>query len=234
MKRLLVTSLISVTLLSVYGCAKDDDAMQSSNATYEITVTNLTNHQVLTPPAAILHNASYSPWTLGSAASTGLEKLAEGGDTTDFIATATADGGVVASRVLSATPFAPGVSVMESVMVATTSPMYLSLASMLANTNDAFAGVNMQMISDLAVGESRSMMAMAYDAGTEANTETAATIPGPAGGGTGYDAARDDILDKVTIHAGVITMDDGLSTSVLDESYRWNGPVAKITVKRTQ
>ena len=39
--------------------------------------------------------------------------------------------------------------------------------------------------------------------GTEANTETAATIPGL--GGEGTNLTRDDIIDRVRFHQGVVT-----------------------------
>lgn len=231
-RQLFTTSLVTLSLLAMAGCAKDDDAMQSQM--FQITVTNLTNNQVLTPPAAIVHDATYTAWALGSAASVGLEKLAESGDSADFISAAMANTGVLATKALSAAPIAPGASATNTVDLMSTGTLYLSLASMLANTNDAFAGVDRQKISDLQVGQSHMVMTTAFDAGTEANSETAATIPGPAGGGAGFDAARDDIGDFVSVHAGVVTMDDGLSTSVLNESYRWNGPVAKVVVTRTR
>ena len=50
-----------------------------------------------------------------------------------------------------------------------------------------------------------------WDSGTEANSETAATIPGPAGGGEGFNATRDD-SDTVSFHSGVISQDDGLTS----------------------
>ncbi len=58
-------------------------------------------------------------------------------------------------------------------------------ATRLVNTNDAFTGVNAGRIGDLEVGESK-YSSQPWDAGTEGNIETAATIPGPAGGGEGF------------------------------------------------
>jgi len=74
---------------------------------------------------------------------------------------------------------------------------------------------------------------MAYDAGTEANSETAATIPGPAAGGEGYNSTRDD-RDTVGGHPGVISADDGLTGSALDASHRFDNPVARITITRLE
>jgi hypothetical protein len=103
---------------------------------------------------------------------------------------------------------------------------------MLVNTNDAFTGVNGLPIGDLSVGESKIYLSQPWDAGTESNTETAATIPGPAGGGEGFNPVRDD-RDYIATHPGVVTGDDGLASSILDESHRFIGPVVKFVVTRT-
>lgn len=91
-------------------------------------------------------------------------------------------------------------------------------------------------------------MTVTWDAGTEANTETAATMPGPAasaagGGGeaAGYDVVRDDLADAVRLHQGVVTSanaDDpsreGLSTSVLTEAHRFDFPTSRVVITRTR
>lgn len=199
---------------------------------YSLSVTNLSANQPLTPPAFILHGAGYKPWALGTAASAALEKLAEGGDGTDLISTAGMDMAVAATTSGSAI-IGPGASASFTLSTEHHDGLQISMASMLANTNDAFTGVANLDISSLQQGQSTSVMLKVMDAGTEANTEAAGSIPGPADtGGTGYDMARDDLMDKVRIHAGVVSMDDGLSTSILDETHRWNGPVAKLTITR--
>jgi hypothetical protein len=104
---------------------------------------------------------------------------------------------------------------------------------MLANTNDAFTGIRNWNIGGLAVGDSNSIMARVYDAGTEANSETVDSMPGPAAMGEGFNVVRDD-LDRLTVHSGVVTADDGLLTSALNESHRWLGQAAKVMVTRTQ
>ena len=82
----------------------------------------------------------------------------------------------------------------------------------------------------------RSFRLNVYDSGTEADSETAATIPGPAtmGQGEGFNVARDDRADQVTMHPGVVTQDDGLPDSVLDSTHRFDNLVAKVTVKRVK
>ena len=74
---------------------------------------------------------------------------------------------------------------------------------------------------------------IAYDAGTEADTELAAEIPGPVGGGEGFNAARDDQGDRVSMHSGVISQDDGLVTSDLTGQHRFDNPVVRVLIERT-
>ena len=86
---------------------------------------------------------------------------------------------------------------------------------MLVNTNDAFSGINAMELDQLESGHTRVVYSYALDAGTEANSELAGTIPGPADGGEGFNAIRDDVTSVVTSHAGVVSQDDGHATSVL-------------------
>lgn len=229
----IITLIASASLLSTACLHEDDDDMMENMAEYQISIYNLTNNQPLTPIAAILHQASYSPWQLGMAASEGLEHLAESGATDDFLSTAEMQSTVVATATSSDGPIMPGDMRMISISASDTTDLELSVASMLANTNDAFTGAANWNIADLEVDESLMTMTMVYDAGTEQNSEAAGTIPGPVDGGEGFNATRDD-NDRIVIHPGVVTMDDGLASSVLNESHRWLGAAAKVVVTRTQ
>jgi hypothetical protein len=72
-----------------------------------------------------------------------------------------------------------------------------------------------------------------WDAGTEANDELAATIPGPAGGGEGFNADRNDD-DRVAFHSGVISQDDGLASSALSANHRFLNPGAQLVITRIE
>ena len=104
---------------------------------------------------------------------------------------------------------------------------------MLVNTNDAFSGLNAMQVDNMAVGELISRTSIAYDAGTEADSEQATTIPGPAGGGEGFNAARDDQADRVSMHSGIVSRDDGFATSDLTEQHRFDNPVVMVRIVRT-
>ncbi len=204
-------------------------------AQFELTITNLTNNQPLSPAAVVVHRGGFQVFTVGTAASLPLEVLAEGGDNSDFVADAQGGAGVLEVR-SGAGPIGPGAS--ESFTfdadITSTPNLFLSIATMLVNTNDAFSGANRADIGGLAVGDTRRLRSIAYDAGTEADSEAAGTIPGPAVGGEGFNPARDDDADQVTMHGGVISNETGLATSVLTSQERFDNPVLQISVTRTQ
>ncbi|NOZ53040.1 MAG: hypothetical protein GXP08_07835 [Gammaproteobacteria bacterium] len=231
----IIGSLVALLGLNACSDSDDDDTDNVMNSvteqTYRITVSNLTNGQPLTPIGVILHTPEFSAWETVEPVSTGLEMLAESGDPSQFLSESETE---VIATASGATPFGPGSQQTISITIEATENLQLSLATMLANTNDAFTGITNWDISDLDVDDSKSVMPHVYDAGTEANTETATTMPGPAANGEGFNTDRTEDIDKVTIHPGVVTTDDGLTASALNESHRWLGSAAKIVITRTQ
>ncbi|WP_158278939.1 spondin domain-containing protein [Leucothrix arctica] len=230
--RLVVPLVAAAFLAACNGSSKNDDVeTDTENRTFQITVTNLTANQPLSPLAVIAHKSGYHAFTEGSPASAGLEQLAESGANGDLLAEAAGYAEYLDSN--SGTgAIGPGGSATVEVSVTEGSQTYLSIVSMLVNTNDGFTAADNYDISGLSVDESSSMTLPVWDAGTELNSEADGTIPGPANGGEGYSAARDDIVDFVAIHRGVISSDDGLSSSILNESHRFDNPAARLTVKR--
>jgi hypothetical protein len=224
MKTLLLIGSIVAAGFLITGCG--DDAEMA----YEVTVTNLTNAQPFSPAAVVLHRSSYEPFHVGAAASVAIEQLAEGGDNTLLLADAGADGGVIETAGGNGLILPGGT---DRVIIEGNGGQCISVAAMLVNTNDAFAGSNCIDVSGLHLGDKMQLNVVAYDAGTEANAESAATIPGPAGGGEGFNAARDD-RDFVASHGGVVTSDDGLAGSVLTYDHRWDNPVARIDIERVR
>jgi hypothetical protein len=195
---------------------------------YEFVVTNTSYAQPLSPLAVILHDGDYRGWALGDASSIALEELAEGGDNAAFLSAANVMETISGSGVL-----LPGANEVLEATIDEASVIEFTLASMLVNSNDAFIGVTGEDISTLAVGETRTLWVPVFDAGTEANMELPGSIPGPADGGEGFNEARDD-TDYVARHPGVVTTADGYAESVLNESHRFDAPVAMLAVTRTE
>ncbi|WP_045857077.1 spondin domain-containing protein [Teredinibacter purpureus] len=197
-------------------------------ALYEIKVLNSTHGQPLSPVAVLLHVESDPQWQIGLAATAGLERLAESGDGSEFMAQNT-----VLAAMSGAGVIMPGQSDVTQVSAAESQSLTLTVATMLVNTNDAFTGVTAWPVGQLAVNESQTVITPIYDAGTEANSESVASIPGPAAGGEGYNSDRDDV-DFVARHPGVVTMDDGLVGSALTQAHRFDNGAAVIRVTRMQ
>lgn len=216
-------------------------APEPSSATFEVTLTNLTAGQPLSPLVAIAHNDSFAVFTIGQAASVELEHLAEGGESAPLVALANDSKSVFATAVGSGLPPGPNSrsTVTLTVPLAQMPTLRFSLAAMLGNTNDGFTGVNAQSLATLAVGATVNTDLLGYDAGTERNTETADTVPGPATSGSGgkregFNPTRDDVINTVHLHPGIVSKDDGLPTSALTQVNRWDNPVARLSIKRTQ
>ncbi len=237
-KSIIATSLTAMLLLA--GCNDDSSTTMMVEETptppppmpvtysYQLVVSNLTYAQPMSPVAVVLHDEG-ALWAIGESASLELETLAESGDNTSLLAQ-----DIVLAGQSGAGLIMPGMSETIDISIVDNEPSYLSLATMLVNTNDAFTGINAMQLSNLAVGESISVTTSSYDSGTEKNTEALATIPGPASGGQGegFNEMRDD-SDKVAMHSGVVTVDDGLSTSALTQAHRFDNPTLKITISRT-
>lgn len=224
---ILATLLLAMFFLQ--GCSDSDDNMSAGaeERSYEVTVLNLSHNQPFSPVAAIMHGAAYQGMTLGASANTALEILAESGDNSGFLADAKADPAV--SDTTSGTEVI--VSGAQGTMSLTGSETLLTIVSMLVNTNDAITVLNGIELGKMLKDETMTLHARAYDTGTEGNSEAASDIPGPAAGGEGFNAARND-RDFISVHPGIVSMDDGLVSSALSESHRFDNAVAKIMIRR--
>lgn len=231
-----------VAMLACWGlaaCSSNNSnsagGVTGSNApvsrTYRITVANITHNQPLSPAAVVVHSEGYVAWRLGESVSVPFELLAEAGDPSDLINAAQSHPDVLVTATGSGV-ILPGGTENLDISVTSAATIHLSIASMLVNTNDAFTGIDETSLDGMNVGQSVSFVLPAYDAGTESNSEDAADVPGPAAGGEGFNATRDD-SDQVHIHPGVVSAQDGLGGSALDASHRWDNPVVKLTIVRT-
>lgn len=242
MKKLRKLLIVAASASFICGCSDTDlpapptpPPPPPAMASFDVTVENLTNAQPLSPVAVVAHQSGYSVFAVGDPATVGLEELAEGGDNTRILADADADTNVV-TTVSGGAPIGPaGVEIITVNVLETDLPaLQISVASMVVNTNDAFSAINAVPLDGVAVGESWSAMTIAYDAGTEADSEAAADIPGPAGGGEGFNATRSDSADRVAMHSGVISQDDGFAASDLSGQHRFDNPVMRVSITRTQ
>ena len=188
---------------------------------YQVTVTNLTKGETITPIFVASHKEDVSLFSLGEAASEELVAIAESGNIQP-LSDHWLNSGVAHDIATNGALLAPGAS---TTIVVKTAKGYehISVAAMLIPTNDGFIAAN--GITAPKKGN-RTVMSPAYDAGSETNDELCANIPGPACGGEGL-SVNDSGEGYVHIHGGISGKAD-LDAS----SYDWRNPTAKITITR--
>jgi hypothetical protein len=211
-------------------------------ATYEVTITDLTAGQPLTPPVVATHRAATSMFTVGQPASFALKEIAENGNLAPMISQVESDKHVADSAAASA-PLVPaglpgsamfGDSVTLTVS-ASEGAKFLSFASMLICTNDGFTGVDsLRLPKD--VGDAVIVRSAGYDAGTELNTEDFADIVPPCQGLVGVSSGEPGTgtSNPALAEGGVIHHHPGIAggADLLPAVHGWTDPVAEITVER--
>lgn len=188
----------------------------------EVKIVNITKDQVFSPVIAWSHRRSFTPFfDFGEAASDELRNIAENGDFSDLQTMLTGDPKV---REIATTDFIPPGKQAMLTLDTRGGARQISLASMLVNTNDTFLAlrsVGVPRFSD-------AFFSPGLDAGTEANNEGCAFIPGPAcpedsGNAEAAEGAEGYVFVQEGIH-GVGDLDPALQD--------WRNPVAYIEITR--
>ncbi len=161
---------------------------------------------------------------LGEPASEALAALAEDGDGSALLAAVSAIPGVTDIAMIRG---AGGGVIMPGETASVEFPVrgyaqFVSLAGMLVTTNDAFVAIRNQRLPDYGTV---SVDALAYDAGSEKNTESCDHIPGPPCGNAGV-RVTDGAEGFVHVHPGISGEGDAPAIS-----YDWRNPVARISVQ---
>ena len=213
-RRNITTGLVTLSMLGVALAPVGASAQGMAMKTYEVTITNITtSKQALSPPIIATHPASAHAWQMGQPASKGVELVAEEG-MTDMLA---AEVKGVATDVQAAhAHLMPGDSITLKIMAHDGD--VLSAATMLIQTNDGFTGLDS---APLTAGDKDTV---AYDAGTEDNTEAKAHVPGPPFGGKN---AGPDTTPRqpISMHTGI------KGTADVTPDFNWSGPVARFSIK---
>jgi Ca2+-binding RTX toxin-like protein len=202
------------------------------NGQIEITLTNLSPDQgsLLTPIFVATQNGIYDQFDVGSAASENIERLAEDGTVGPRIAAALASGGVGEAQATVGGPVAPGETRTLTFFADPTDPLtqYISYASMVIPSNDAFIGNDDPTQLDLfddggnlirRVGANAFVVTgdNVYDAGTEVNDEIPANTA----------ALAQAAPNTGVTEGGVIRQHEGFQGSE-----RFGGPVGNILTAR--
>lgn len=215
---LALTVVASASAIAFTASSRDVESV--GHTSYEVTVTNVTKGQIFSPLLLATHAGSVSLFEAGMPASPELAILAEGGDTGPLTALLAATPGV-ADVALGGGMLPPGAS--ETIFIeASGSAHRLSLASMLVSTNDTFAALD---AIPLPRGAMSRTFAVAWDAGSEFNSESCDTIPGPPCGMNFHDPSPSE---------GFVHVSNGIhGDGDLDPAtYDWKNYVATIEIRR--
>ena len=200
---------IMALAIAVCGLTAIAPASAQPGLTLEVTVTNLSSGQIMSPPVVVAH---------GQAASPELAMLAEDAVSGPLISALGKDPRVSAV-VIADGAIPPGGS--RTIKIRTDGAhRSISVAGMLVTTNDGLYAVrNVRALRSVT-----DVYAHAWDAGSEANNEDCAYIPGPPCGNPGSRTATSEGF--IHIHNGIHGQ-GSLEPALFD----WRNPVAKVTVQ---
>lgn len=230
-----INTLINVSVLPLV-LASTLSSAQSLN----VEISNLTQGMYFTPLLVSAHDSNQHLFQTGSAASTALTAMAEGGDLSALVMATEALGAINSEN-----PAGGLLGPSSTTMVAdfdTGTNSYLSITGMMLPTNDGFVGLDAWPIpAEVGI---YTLFLNAYDAGSEVNDERVVdgsgaagmlgipANPGGNGGTSGTGVAVTEPNTNIHIHRGNIGDTDttGGHSDVDSRIHRWLNPVAKVVV----
>lgn len=226
-KKLTALALAAVCTTLV-ACDSDDDDDDSSGTatpvavseagTFQLSFTNMTSNQLMTPPVVALHDPSVHLFQIGETASDAVRDIAETGANEALVAFAVANPAVVsAAGVAGDGPFGPGETVTTSLSTELTGQVF-SAVNMVICTNDGIAGVDSLALP--ADNEPVTLMAVAYDAGTRDNSNDAQSFfPPPCKVGDTVPNAETSPRAAIALHPGQTVVNNNADAPVATDNW---------------
>lgn len=229
MRRLAPIGLAMLVLVGGLVWASLAPAAKSSGTkTWTVKITNLTNPGTAQQPAGqpfsnplwAVHNNKTYIWRVGRQSTNGATFIAEDAIAAPLAGLLKKDPNVFQSGVEPVppppAPILPGESRTFTVQ-SRGNFNRLSIMTMLVRTNDAFTGLDSVLLN-----KNKTIMANAYDNGSEKNNEQGAFIPGPP---FNHMMVRDPDAQLIVRHPGI--QGGGDLTP-----FAWKDPVARIEIKK--
>jgi Spondin_N len=242
MSRRLPRILVGVAVLALPASfAGTASAVPPDATTYEVTITDLTGGQPLTPPVVAVHRGTNAVFRVGHRASFEVKEIAENGNNAPLLDALAANRRVTRSLQAGSGPLVPpgtpGSAMFEQSVTFTVDGNRgtdrLSIVAMLICTNDGFTGVN-SLVLPRHVGEHVTVQTAGYDAGTEVNTEDFADMVPPCQALVGVSSGDPGTTtsDPALAERGRIAHHTGIAGGhdLRPDVHGWTDPVAEITV----
>ncbi len=232
MNRMTTTPIIATFCLLIFVAGSTALAEGDNLRKYEITLTNLTKSQIFSPPLVVVHSPSTSLFEVGQPSSEELAMMAEDGSN-EALYQMLMDADGVSGLARADGVLLPGHSLTLKVEASSDGRGVIHAVGMLVTTNDGFFSVAMPEIPRLVLlgagGEPvRHARGDAYDAGSEANNESCAYIPGPPCGSGGA-RQPEGAEGFVHLHNGIHGHGD-----ISPATYDWRSAVVSMTVRSTR
>ena len=231
--RKVLLALVAIGALLTLTAIPSSASGSHSSRTYEVTVENLTPGQIFTPPIWATHGKRVDFVEVGQPAPYGVKEIAENGNLEPLDYAWSLARGVRDHGIAPDGPVTGGTS-RSFEITAPGNAKRLTTISMVVCTNDGFTGLDSQKLPR-GLGHSVTIEAMAYDAGTEKNTEALADLVPPCSGGeTGTGNSNPDLAEGgvISAHGGITN--GGGDPALLDPAvWGFEQPVARYTITRT-
>ncbi len=234
--RTMIAGLMSAALCGLLAATA---SAANGVTSWHVKITNLTTGQPMSAPLWVIHDGKQHVWQVGHQATNGAALIAEDAFATPLATLLQSDPDVLVSAIAlpavtdppTPPPIPPGGT--REFDIGTKGKFdRVSMMWMLVRSNDAFTGLDSLWLgadngkkgkkSNKKKLKNRTILANAYDAGTEKNNEQAAYIPGPP---FGHMFVRDQDAQLIALHPG-LRSDGDLA------QYAWSGPVAKIEITK--
>lgn len=230
---------VVAAVVAIASIAGIQESSAAESVTYEVTVTNLTPGQPITPPLLVTHSKDMGLFTVGEMASEQLRQLVENGNADPMVQSMTGNEKVFdivqgqAPLVPANDPGETGLGYSETFTItAAGNQKYLSFASMLVCTNDGFAGIDAVRLPHYS---EKTVYAKAYDARTESNTEDFADMVPPCQGAIGIsseDEGTGESNPEISEDGIIIPHTGIMGGADLTSAHAWSNPAVKIDIVR--
>ena len=241
----LLSAIIVAGALALTPAAMARQNKDRGKRVYRVTIVNATFGQPVAPSVIATHTDAFQLFKLGPAPMPGeagyddylaLAAMAETGYPFHVLDQVTASDGVWDAEVLATDRTPPVLLPSESnsaVISASGNAKYLTAVAMLGATNDAVYAVRGVELPK-GIHDTVCAFADAYDVGSEANAESAATV-GFLGSTEDDGASFTGINDGsgegfIHVHAGIHGV--GGAGGLDAATYDWRNPVVKVTIER--